>query len=100
MALPNIGFILGDRNFELRPNDYVESSPNDRHACRLRFHEVPDSDTSFLLGHPFLQRYYSVYDQDELRVCLALVPGSEPAAAGAPGSAAEAMHRALLIASG
>lgn len=103
MALPNIGFVMGGRHFELRPADYVESSPDNRHRCRLRFHDVADSDTTFLLGHPFLQRFYSVYDQDELKIGLApSAEGSEegPSAEGAAGPAESAMHRMLAEASG
>jgi hypothetical protein len=100
MALPNVGFVMGGRSFELRPSDYVEASPNDRHTCRLRFHDVADSDTSFLLGHPFLQRYYSVYDQDELKVGLAPVPTEEAEEAVSSGPAESAMHKMLAEASG
>lgn len=69
-SLPNIGFILGGKSFELTPNDYIEVSKVDSAHCRLYTRDLPDSE-EFILGHPFLARYYSVYDQDNFRVGLA-----------------------------
>lgn len=100
LSLPNIGFVMNGRNFEIKPEDYVEIYSTDPKTCRLRWSDLAAGDYSFLLGHPFLQRYYSVYDQDKLRVGLSLVAQTDAAPANAPGSAAEAMHRALLMASG
>jgi len=99
LALPNIGFMLGGRNFEVSPVDYVEVSPTNPESCQLRFSEL-SSDAAgaqtFVLGHPFLQRHYSVYDQDGLRVGLA--PIAEPASSDL-GPAAAAMARMLAGAS-
>lgn len=99
LTLPKIGFVLGGRNFVVSPVDYVEVSPTNPQSCRLRFSELP-SDVSgahtFLLGHPFLQRHYSVYDQDSLRVGLAPIP--EPKSSDL-GPAAAAMARMLAEAS-
>jgi len=91
--------MLGGRNFELSPVDYVEVSPTNPESCQLRFSEL-SSDAAgartFILGHPFLQRHYSVYDQDGLRVGLA--PIAEPASSDL-GPAAAAMARMLAGAS-
>jgi len=75
--LPKIGFVLGGHNFELSPSDYVDVSKEDPTKCRLHFHELPNDSDGFkgpspiVLGHPFLLRYYSVYDKDLLRIGLA-----------------------------
>eukprot|EP00419_Tripos_fusus_P066487 CAMPEP_0172913720 /NCGR_PEP_ID=MMETSP1075-20121228/190970_1 /TAXON_ID=2916 /ORGANISM="Ceratium fusus, Strain PA161109" /LENGTH=145 /DNA_ID=CAMNT_0013772495 /DNA_START=48 /DNA_END=485 /DNA_ORIENTATION=+ len=95
LALPNIGFRLGGKSFEVSPVDYVEVSEMDPESCQLRFSELPSDAAgarTFILGHPFLQRHYSVYDQDSLRVGLA--PIAEPGSSDM-GPAAAAMARML-----
>lgn len=98
IVLPNIGFVLDGHNFELSPKDYVEVSPKDPESCRLRFDDVSDSKYSFLLGHPFLQRYYSIYDQDKLQVGLSRTerPSEQKSE---PGPAEVAMTKMLAQAS-
>eukprot|EP00747_Dinoflagellata_sp_TGD_P182662 gnl/TRDRNA2_/TRDRNA2_37002_c0_seq1.p1 gnl/TRDRNA2_/TRDRNA2_37002_c0~~gnl/TRDRNA2_/TRDRNA2_37002_c0_seq1.p1 ORF type:complete len:424 (+),score=64.21 gnl/TRDRNA2_/TRDRNA2_37002_c0_seq1:105-1376(+) len=99
LALPSIGFVLGTSKFEVSPVDYVEVSPTNPESCRLRFSQL-SSDVSgsrtFLLGHPFLQRHYSIYDQDGMR--LGLAPIARPKSSDL-GPAAAAMARMLAGAS-
>jgi len=78
-SLPAIGFVLGGINFELSPREYVDVSKNDPTRCRLHFHDLPRDGFSgpspVVLGHPFLMRYYSVYDREHLRIGLAPATG-------------------------
>jgi len=71
--LPSIAFVLDGHSFELRPEDYVEVSKKDADRCRLRFQDMAGASITspIVLGHPFLLRYYSVYDLDFLRIGLA-----------------------------
>lgn len=95
-SLPNVGFVLGGHAFELSPADYVEVSPRDPQRCRLQFRDMPGGGPreSVVLGHPFLLRHYSVYDQDGLRVGLAALARKKVIAEG---PAEAAMHRMMAV---
>lgn len=79
--LPTIGFVLGGNNFELHPHEYVDVS-NEATKCRLHFHDLPKDGftgaSPVVLGHPFLLRYYSVYDREQLRIGLASATQQDP----------------------
>lgn len=101
-TLPSIGFVLGGRSFELSPDEYVDVSKKDPKRCRLHFRDMAGARSTVsspvVLGHPFLLRYYSVYDREFLRVGLASVTrpegaGDGPAAAAMRKSIAEATAR-------
>lgn len=81
--LPTVGLVMGGHTFELSPTEYVEISKKDARVCRLHFRELPRAGSSIsapiVLGHPFLLRYYSVYDREFLRVGLASVKPKEGA---------------------
>ncbi|CAE7337975.1 ctse-b [Symbiodinium sp. CCMP2456] len=73
-ALPTLGFLLEevDLELELTPQDYVEREED---TCELQLMavDVPRPDGPlFLLGDPFLRRYYTVYDRQRLRIGFAL----------------------------
>jgi len=70
-SLPLLGFTIGDAILNIEPQDYVKKTVK---GC---FHQFMTMDTPppvgpvVLLGTPFLQRYYSIYYRDNLRVGLA-----------------------------
>lgn len=73
-ALPTLGFLLEEADLELQltPQDYVEREEG---TCELQLMavDVPRPDGPlFLLGDPFLRRYYTVYDRQRLRMGFAL----------------------------
>lgn len=95
-TLPTIGFVLSGRTFELSPKEYVDVSKIDPHRCRLHFRDMAGAGSKIsspvVLGHPFLLRYYSVYDREFLRIGLASVTRNE---GDSDGPAAAAMRKSL-----
>jgi len=95
-TLPTIGFVLSGRAFELSPTEYVDISKKDARHCRLHFRDMAGAGSTIsspvVLGHPFLTRYYSVYDREFLRIGLASVTQKVGAS---DGPAAASMRQSL-----
>jgi len=78
-SLPKVGFIIGNHILSLNPPDYISKG----RSCSLSFMDLdipPPRGPIFIFGIPFLQRYYSVYDQPNRRVGFAVAKhkGIEP----------------------
>lgn len=78
-SLPKMGFIIGNHILSLNPPDYISKG----RFCSLSFMDLdipPPRGPIFIFGIPFLQRYYSVYDQPNRRVGFAVArhKGVEP----------------------
>jgi len=70
--LPDLGFLLDEVYLHLKPSDYVDRSDG---TCLLGLMglDIPaPRGPVFILGDPFLRRYYTVYDREHLRVGFAL----------------------------
>eukprot|EP00927_Polykrikos_kofoidii_P061372 TRINITY_DN56209_c0_g1_i1.p1 TRINITY_DN56209_c0_g1~~TRINITY_DN56209_c0_g1_i1.p1 ORF type:complete len:479 (+),score=49.13 TRINITY_DN56209_c0_g1_i1:99-1535(+) len=75
--LPDLGFVVAGTTLWLTPSDYVEKSSG---SCLLNFMVLeipPPRGPVFLLGDPFLRRYYTAYDRQRLRVGFALARQTE-----------------------
>ncbi|KAJ3017672.1 UNVERIFIED_CONTAM: hypothetical protein HDU68_011521 [Siphonaria sp. JEL0065] len=85
-SLPSITLTLNNRPFELSPNDYImydgrtfANSDN----CALAF-SVSKDGGHWIIGDPFLYRYYSVYDLKNKQMGFALAANGLTIGTGSP----------------
>lgn len=78
--LPLLGFHFGEYEVNIEPADYVEKEGT---SCLPKIHKLdlpPPTGPLMLLGEPFLQRYYTIYDRQALRMGVALATHKTPSA--------------------
>merc|ERR1719498_1930923 len=72
-SLPRLGFKLGDKILNLRPDDYVDRSSSSSCDFSLMALDVPPpKGPVFIFGDPFLRRFVTVFDRKESRVGFAV----------------------------
>jgi len=93
--LPDLGISISGKTYFLTPADYVDTAQG---GCLLNLMalDVPQpgggltSTSIFILGDPFLRKFYTVYDRERLRVGLALARhaenGGQDSAVSSPGA--------------
>uniref|UniRef100_A0A7S4SQB5 Peptidase A1 domain-containing protein n=1 Tax=Alexandrium monilatum TaxID=311494 RepID=A0A7S4SQB5_9DINO len=99
-SLPTLGFAFGDVTLNIDPADYVQKT---RAGCFHRFlaaDVVSPAGPLVLLGAPFLQRYYSIFDAASLRVGLTVAKHKPLPGEGAGETAQQAAARLMVRGSG
>lgn len=72
--LPSLGFIIKGHRFELSSTDYLERDA-DRCGFLLSLASTAQGST-FVLGYPFLRKFYTVFDQTHHQIGFALADHS------------------------
>jgi len=82
---PKLGFIIEGKTFEMEPEDYMDRQydatlPKGTDACWA--HLMPIGDTGrgpiFVLGMPFLRKFYTAYDIDQKKIGVAISKQGTP----------------------
>mmetsp|Transcript_70892 Transcript_70892/g.122834 ORF Transcript_70892/g.122834 Transcript_70892/m.122834 type:complete len:455 (+) Transcript_70892:145-1509(+) len=79
--LPSLGFDFGEYVLTLEHKDYVMRTSGT--SCHHEFFGLdlpPPKGPIFLLGEPFLKRYYTIYDRTSMRVGIGLAKHKTPSA--------------------
>jgi len=103
MVFPKLGFFIAGKLFEMAPEDYMDKSfdpslPKGTSACWA--HLMPVGDTGrgpiFVLGMPFLRKFYTAYNMDAKKIGIALAQQGKPLA-DKPAPPAEAVVPLIAI---
>lgn len=71
--LPNLGFMMGDRILNLEPTDYIDFAEGRECDLALMPLDVPPPNGPlFILGIPFLQKFYTVFNAAEKKLGFAV----------------------------
>jgi len=68
-TLPNLGFQIGDKILNLRPEEYIDKDGD--HDCSFSLMALdvpPPKGPLFIFGDPFLRRFVTVFDRENQKV--------------------------------
>jgi len=71
-TLPDLGFVVGGHILNLKPEDYIDKGDDGCSVALMTLDIPPPKGPLFIFGDPFLRKYYTVYDREELKVGFAL----------------------------
>jgi len=66
--LPKLGFIIGGNILNLEPTDYVDRENSHCEVSLMPLDVPPPKGPLFVFGIPFLQKFYTVYDEANRKV--------------------------------
>jgi hypothetical protein len=76
-GLPKLGFQIGDKVLNLKPDDYMDSSTNDCSFSLMALDVPPPKGPLFIFGDPFLRRFVTIFDRTAPRVGFAVAKHSD-----------------------
>lgn len=69
-AYPTLELVYKEHTFTLEPQFYISTEMNDP-FCYPLVSSKPTNEDLILLGSPFIRKYYSIFDRDNMRLGLA-----------------------------
>merc|ERR1719199_230257 len=75
-SLPKLGFQIGDKVLNLKPDDYMDSSSSDCSFSLMALDVPPPKGPLFIFGDPFLRRFVTIFDRTGPRVGFAVAKHS------------------------
>jgi len=75
--LPKLGFQIGDKVLNLKPDDYMDSSSTDCSFSLMALDVPPPKGPLFIFGDPFLRRFVTIFDRTGPRVGFAVAKHSD-----------------------
>jgi saccharopepsin len=76
-TLPKLGFQIGDKVLNLKPDDYMDASANDCSFSLMALDVPPPKGPLFIFGDPFLRRFVTIFDRSGPRVGFAVAKHSD-----------------------
>mmetsp|Transcript_49210 Transcript_49210/g.88880 ORF Transcript_49210/g.88880 Transcript_49210/m.88880 type:complete len:438 (-) Transcript_49210:75-1388(-) len=67
-SLPKLGFVIGGHILNLEPHDYVDRDGNRCDVSLMPLDVPPPKGPLFVFGIPFLQKFYTVYDENTRQI--------------------------------
>jgi len=71
-SLPRLGFQMGQKVLNLRPDDYVDRSSTECSFSLMALDVPPPKGPVFIFGDPFLRRFVTIFDRQQSRVGFAI----------------------------
>jgi len=78
-SLPKLGFQIGDKVLNLKPDDYMDRSTADCSFSLMALDVPPPKGPLFIFGDPFLRRFVTIFDREGPRVGFAVAKHSDEA---------------------
>jgi len=99
-SLPQVGFLVGNQILNLAPKEYVDRTENICQVSMMPVDVPPPRGPLFIFGIPFLEKFYTVYDNVNRQVGFAVAKhaGDGPQHAALSMVQLDASHVALSMA--
>lgn len=77
--LPNLGFQMGNKVLNLKPDDYVDRDGSSCSFSLMALDVPPPKGPVFIFGDPFLRRFVTIFDRAKSRVGFAVAKNGDNA---------------------
>jgi len=76
-SLPKLGFQIGDKVLNLKPDDYMDKSASECSFSLMALDVPPPKGPLFIFGDPFLRRFVTIFDRSKPSVGFAVAKHSD-----------------------